>query len=370
MTAPLAPSSPQGETPITRVCVAMSGGVDSSVTAGLLVEAGHDVVGVHMKLHDVEGAPGGKHCCGLDEAIDARRVCQTLGVPFYVMDLREAFKKAVMDDLARTYVAGATPNPCVQCNGVLKFQVLLHRARALGCSHLATGHYARVGPDGGLQVAADPDKDQSYFLFPVTREALARTLFPLGGMRKDQVRAHARRLGLLTADKPESQEICFLPDDDHARFVAEQHPDLDGAGDIVDEQGRVVGEHDGYWRFTIGQRRGLGVAMGHPVYVLAIDPDSRRVTVGPGERLLHHELEARGFHWYRQPSGRTPAMARIRHRGALVPCEVAPTDDDPASGRIRLRLRAPARAATPGQAVVLYEGDDVLGGGWIRRVLS
>lgn len=352
-----------------KVCAAMSGGVDSSVAAALLLEAGHDVVGVHMKLHDAApggGGPDGKHCCGLDEALDARRVAEQLGIPFFVMDLREAFRKAVMDDLADTYLAGATPNPCVQCNGVLKFQVLLHRARALGCSHLATGHYARIGAHGGLQVAADPDKDQSYFLFPVTRAALERTLFPLGGMGKATVREHARRLGLRTADKAESQEICFIPDDDHARFVREHRPGLDGAGEIVDEAGQVLGKHDGYWRYTIGQRRGLGVALGHPVYVLDIHPRTRRVVVGPGERLLHHELEARAFHWYRRPSPGQRPLARIRHRGGLVPCQVEEHD----GGRVRLRLSAPARAATPGQAVVLYDGDDVLGGGWIRRVLG
>lgn len=346
----------------------MSGGVDSSVTAALLLEAGHEVVGVHMKLHDAApgGGPDGKHCCGLDEAIDARRVAEQLGIPFFVMDLREAFRKAVMDDLADTYLSGATPNPCVQCNGVLKFKVLLHRATALGCTHLATGHYARIGPDGGLQVAADPDKDQSYFLFPVTREALARTVFPLGGLSKPQVREHARRLGLRTAEKPESQEICFVPDDDHARFVRQHRPGVEGAGEIVDEAGRVLGHHDGYWRYTVGQRRGLGVAMGSPVYVLDIRPDSRQVVVGPGDRLLHQVIEARGFHWYRRPGPEDRPLARIRHRGALTPCRV----EEGEGGRVVLHLQAPARAATPGQAVVLYDGDDVLGGGWIRRVLA
>ncbi|MCK6504169.1 tRNA 2-thiouridine(34) synthase MnmA [Myxococcota bacterium] len=360
----------------------MSGGVDSSVAAALLVEAGHDVIGVHMKLHDAPapGATGPQNrCCGLDDALDARGVAATLGIPFYVMDLREAFRRAVMDDLADTYLAGATPNPCVQCNGVLKFQVLLQRARALGCSHLATGHYARISPEGGLRMAADPDKDQSYFLYPVRPQALAATLFPLGGLAKAQVRDHARRLGLVTAEKPESQEVCFLPDDDHARFVAEHRPGVAGDGEIVDEGGRVWGHHDAYWRFTVGQRRGLGVAAGQPVYVLDIDPETRRVTVGPAERLLHHRVQARGFAWQRAPRAGEALTARIRHRGALVPCELEATPDEPArdprdalSGpglpaRLSLRFLSPARAATPGQAVVLYAGEDMIGGGTIVR---
>lgn len=352
-----------------KVCVAMSGGVDSSVAAALLLEQGHELVGVHMKLHDAQPTRGdgsdGKHCCGLDEALDARAVAHALGFPFFVMDLREAFRRAVMDDLADTYLSGATPNPCVRCNGVLKFQVLLQRARALGCSHLATGHYARISPQGGLRMAADPSKDQSYFLFPVGPEALARSLFPLGGLHKTEVRAHARRLGLPVADKAESQEICFIPDDDHARFVAAHRPAASGAGEIVDEGGAVLGHHDGYWRFTVGQRRGLGVSVGEPVYVLSIDPDSHRVVVGPPGRLLHHRIRVRDFHWQRRPAAREQPLARVRHRGTLLPCELGSTDD---AGGLDLHLLAPARAATRGQALVLYAGEDVLGGGWIQEV--
>jgi tRNA-specific 2-thiouridylase len=345
-----------------RVVVAMSGGVDSSVAAALLLEQGHEVIGVHMKLHDVgaEGAPG--HCCGLDDALDARRVAETLGFPFYVMNLRDAFKAAVMDDLADNYARGLTPNPCVQCNGVLKFQVLLARARALGADHLATGHYARtVG--GRLFQAVDLDKDQTYFLWPIRPEALARTLFPLGGLTKPEVRAHAARLGLVTAQKPESMEVCFLPDDDHARFVRETRPDLEGAGDIVDEAGRVLGRHDGYWRFTIGQRRGVGVAAGSPVYVLRIEPDTRRVVVGPADRLTEQGLVATGVSWIRRPETGEVLHARIRHRGAMIPCEIAA--DDP----LTLHFSAPARAIAPGQSVVLYAGDEVLGGGLIRKAV-
>ena len=345
-----------------RVVAAMSGGVDSSVVAALLHEQGHEVIGVHMKLHDVaEGQAG--HCCGLDDAIDARMVADSLGIPFYIMDLREAFKKAVMDDFAENYRAGRTPNPCVRCNGVLKFRVLLQRAKALGASHLATGHYAKVSTEGALYRAVDHHKDQSYFLFPATRAAFKQTLFPLGGMTKAVVRQHAERFGLLNAQKAESQEICFIPDDDHTRFVREHLGDPDAAGDIVDEAGTVLGQHDGYFRYTVGQRRGLGVAVGHPLYVLSIQAASKRVVVGPAERLLQQGLVASGMNWFRKPKKGDAVTVRIRHNGGLIPAEV--DGDDP----ITVRFSAPARAIAPGQAVVLYEGDEVLGGGWIERAL-
>ncbi|MCB9759319.1 MAG: tRNA 2-thiouridine(34) synthase MnmA [Alphaproteobacteria bacterium] len=346
-----------------RVVVAMSGGVDSSVVAGLLVEQGHDVIGVHMKLHDADPDRAG-HCCGLDDALDARAVADRLGIPFHVMDLREAFRKAVMDDLVDTYLAGATPNPCVQCNGVLKFRVLLRRALALGATHLATGHYARVLDGPALVQAADAEKDQTYFLFPVTLAALERTLFPLGGLTKAEVRAHARRLGFVTADKPESQEICFIPDQDHAGFIARARPALDGAGDIVDPRGAVVGRHDGYWRFTVGQRRGLGVAMGRKVYVRHIDPDTHRVTVDSEQALWHGGLVASRWIWHDRPAPHEVVAARIRHRGALLPCTVGEGDTP------EVRFHEPAWAVSPGQAVVIYRDGRVLGGGWIRSALE
>ena len=345
-----------------RVVAAMSGGVDSSVVAGLLLEQGHEVIGVHMKLHDVEEGEAG-HCCGLDDALDARMVADKLGIPFYVMDLREAFRKAVMDDFAANYKAGRTPNPCVRCNGVLKFRVLLQRAKALGASHPATGHYAKVTPEGGLYRAVDHQKDQSYFLFPAAREAFQQTLFPLGGMTKDEVRAHARRLSLITSSKPDSQEVCFIPDDDHTRFVKEHLGNPDAGGDIVDEQGNVLGQHDGYFRYTIGQRRGLGVAVGHPLYVLRIQAASKRVVVGPAERLLEQGLQASDINWFRKPAPGEQVMARIRHNGGLIPATVE--GEDP----IRVHFQAPARAVAPGQAVVLYAGDEVLGGGWIDTAI-
>jgi tRNA-specific 2-thiouridylase len=345
-----------------RVVAAMSGGVDSSVVAALLKEQGHDVIGIHMKLHDVMEGEGG-HCCGLDDVMDARLVADKLEIPFYVIDLREAFKKAVMDDFAENYRAGRTPNPCIRCNGVLKFRVLLQRAKALGASHLATGHYAKVTPEGGLFRAIDHHKDQTYFLFPATRNAFSQTLFPLGGMTKTEVRAHAERLGLVTANKPESQEICFIPDDDHTRFVREHLGNPDAAGDIVDEDGNSLGQHDGYFRFTIGQRRGIGISASHPLYVLKIQAAAKRVVVGPADRLVEQGLIASGMNWFRRPDKNEKIDARIRHNGGLIPCEVE--GDDP----ITVRFKAPARAIAPGQAVVLYAGDEVLGGGWIDRAL-
>ncbi len=343
----------------------MSGGVDSSVVAALLHEQGHEVIGVHMKLHDAapSAVDSSKRCCGYDDALDARKVADHLGIPFYVMNLREAFQKAVMDDLANAYVNGQTPNPCVQCNGVLKFKVLLSRAMALGADRLATGHYAQIR-DGVLHTAADSSKDQTYFLYPVTREALSRTLFPLGGMTKPEVRAEAERLGLITAAKPESQEICFIPDDDHTRFVREAHPELDASGEIVDESGQVLGRHDGYYRYTIGQRRGLQVALGKPAYVLKIEPETRRVVVGFEDRIFHSGLVADRCNWYARPEVSKVVHARIRHRGGLIPCQVGEGDVP------TVHFLESARAVTPGQSVVFYDGEQVLGGGTILKALD
>ncbi len=349
-----------------RIVVAMSGGVDSSVVAGLLVEHGHEVIGVHMKLHDMAptaNKTGSKTCCGLDDALDARRVADKLGIPFYVMNLKDAFRKAVIDDLADTYIQGRTPNPCIRCNGVLKFRVLLKRALALGASHLATGHYARIGEGGILMRAADSSKCQSYFLFPVTSDALEKTLFPLGGMLKSEVREHAQRLGLLTADKPESQEICFIPDQDHGRFIRMHRPDVDGAGEVVDEDGHVLGYHDGYYRFTVGQRRGIGVALGYPAYVLRVEPDTRRVVIGTDSGLVHHGLTVSQCNWFRRPDPGHEVQVRIRHKGGMIPGRVGPGDV------ATVTFSRPARAVAPGQAAVFYDGDEVLGGGWIGRAV-
>lgn len=344
---------------MARVMVAMSGGVDSSVTAGLLVEQGHEVIGVHMKLHDGHGGKG--TCCGLDDALDARRVAERLGIPFYVLDLQDAFREAVIEPFADAWIAGRTPSPCVLCNGVLKFRVLLARALALGCDQLATGHYARVEEGPSLYAAVDPAKDQSYFLFPLTLRALRHTLMPLGGLTKPEVRAHAARMGLVTADKPESQDVCFLPDHDHARLVRALRPGVDGAGEIVDEEGRVLGQHDGWWRFTVGQRRGLAVALGFPAYVLRVEAETKRVVVAPEARLQHAGLAASGATWLLDPPAEGLSV-RIRHRGPRVPCAIERDGD-----RVIARFHGLARAVTPGQAAVFYLGDRVVGGAWIDQ---
>lgn len=345
-----------------RVVVAMSGGVDSSVAAALLHEQGHEVIGVHMKLHDRSPTAVPGNCCGLDDAIDARRVAAKLDVPFYVFDLRDAFRAAVMDDFAQTWLSGATPNPCVKCNGVLKFRVLLARALELGAEALATGHYARI-VDGAVATAVDPDKDQSYFLYPLTPEALRRTRFPLGELTKAEVRAYAARLGLVTAEKAESQDVCFLPDGDHAAFVKEwtaAHGDEDASGDIVTEDGRVVGRHDAWWRFTIGQRRGLHVALGAPAYVLRVSPSERRVVVTTDPaRLGSWSLCAERAVWAERPTPDRLVEVRVRHRGARVAARVDARDD----GTFRVAFDGPVRAVARGQAAVVYDGERVLGGG-------
>ena len=352
---------------MARLVVAMSGGVDSSVAAAMLVDQGHEVIGIHMRLHDADPSqtsrPG--RCCGEQDSQDARRVADTLGIPFYVLDLKEAFKAAVMTPFTNEYLNGRTPIPCVACNGVLKFDVLLKKTQALGAEAVATGHYARIDREArALLTAVDPSKDQSYFLFPVKAEVLDRILFPLGGMTKAQVRAEARRLGLVTADKPESQEICFIPDDDHTAFLQRSlSSDQDTAGDIVHESGQTLGQHDGYFRYTIGQRKGLGIGYSEPLYVLAIDPATKTVTVGSDDQLHRDGLLVSGINWFERPAADQTVQVRLRHRGDLLPCTVGA--GDPA----RVSLKRSGRAIAPGQAAVFYDGARVLGGGWIQEAL-
>jgi tRNA-uridine 2-sulfurtransferase len=347
------------------VVVALSGGVDSATAAGLLVEAGQRVVGITMRLYDAAGTSAsiGGRCCGPRDVEDARRVAAHLGIPFYVADYADEFRARVMDDFVDEYARGRTPNPCVRCNQHIKFTPLLKRARALGAGALATGHYARIvdGPDGPrLRRARDPQKDQSYFLFNMPREALPFVRFPLGELTKDEVRAHARRLGLPNCDKPESQEICFVPDGDYAGFVARHAPPGSvSGGEIVDASGRVLGNHDGVHHFTVGQRRGLGVAAPEPVYVVSVDALTRRVTVGGAAELDRKRITVVDAEW----SGPLPerAAVQIRYRHRAQPATLRPLGET-----VDVEFDAPERAPAPGQAAVFYDGDVVLGGGFIR----
>jgi tRNA-specific 2-thiouridylase len=346
----------------------MSGGVDSSVAAALLVEEGYEVVGVTMHL-----AGSTSRCCSLEDADDARRVAESLGIRFYVANYTEQFRSEVMEPFADAYLAGRTPIPCVACNRRFKFHHLLERARAFGATGVATGHYARLEGDGRggwkLLRGRDDGKDQSYFLFDLGQEQLARACFPLGGLTKDQVREHARALGLATAEKPESQEICFVPDGDYAAIVESLRPNaLPGEGEVVDGGGCVLGHHAGVHRFTVGQRRGLGLSAPHPLYVTQLDPVTNRVTVGPADELESSGAWIEGVSWVagESPAEDIEASVRVRHRDEARAAKIEPGEGDTA----RVCFDQPVRAVTPGQAAVFYQGDIVLGGGWIASALS
>ena len=360
---------------MTRIVVAMSGGVDSSVAAALLAEQGHDVIGLSMQLYDQRGTETFGTCCTLDDLYDARRVAEAIGIPHYILNFERQFQDTVISNFVREYAAGRTPLPCAHCNSDLKFATLLDRARGLGAERVATGHYARVGQaaDGRwrLRRSADPDKDQSYFLFSLTQDQLACASFPVGSLTKTEVRAQARRLGLKVAGKPDSQEICFVPDGDYASFVGRKAPTVARTGAIVDTRGQVLATHEGVHRFTVGQRKGLGVSSlprrslggGGPLYVLKIEAESGNVTVGPRAALDQTTLTASGVNWVATdtPSGWLPVSAQIRHRHRAAPGRVRALDGD----RAELVFDTPQPAITPGQAVVFYDGDLVVGGGWI-----
>ena len=345
----------------------MSGGVDSSVAAALLVEQGHEVIGLSMQLYDQSGPHAFGSCCTLDDLHDARRVAAALDFPHYIVNFEQQFHDTVVSNFVSEYAAGRTPIPCSHCNSDLKFATLVDRARGLGAEHVATGHYARVEQRGdarwALKRSADPAKDQSYFLFSLTQDQLARAIFPIGALSKSDVREQARRLGLVVADKPDSQEICFVPNGDYASFVAQQRPDVERGGVIVDEDGRQLGTHAGVHRFTVGQRKGLGIAAGAPMYVLKIDADAHAVTVGPREALERTSLTASGVNWIAmaQPHEWIPVRAQIRHRHTAAPGRVRALHD----ARAEFVFDTPQPAVTPGQAVVFYDGDEVVGGGWI-----
>ncbi len=351
-----------------RVVAAMSGGVDSSVMAALLHRAGYEVLGVSMQLFDKtkQGLDAEGRCCTLDDFQDARRVAFEQGFPHYVVDFEQRFRETVIESFIEGYLAGETPSPCIRCNQHVKFRTLLERADALGAAFVATGHYADIRFDGAwhLHKAADPAKDQSYFLFNHTQETLPRTLFPLAHLTKPEVRELGRELGLHLAEKAESQEVCFVPARYDAFIEGEGRDPGVGRGEIRHLDGRKLGEHEGYWRYTVGQRRGLGVAYAAPLYVAKVERATNIVWVAEDAELSGTELIARELSWCgASPAGPLPCAARIRSRGQEAEAIVIPLEE----GRAKVAFHDPQRAIAPGQAVVFYRGDEVLGGGWIDR---
>ena len=347
-----------------KIVVAMSGGVDSSVAAGLLVEAGHEVIGLAMKTHS-EAPKQNRACCTPDDMRDARRVADTLGIPFYVLNYEELFAEAVVAPFVQAYREGRTPNPCVECNDKVKFVPMLARARLLGAEKLATGHYARIEPgeDGLLSLyrGRDSRKDQSYFLYRLSQDQLQDLMFPLGHMTKDEVREHARRLGLNVAEKAESQEICFVGAGGYTEVVEK----MSGAmrpGSIVDEKGQTLGTHEGIHRYTVGQRRGLGISAPQPLYVTGVDAEKNLVHVGERSALLSTSVDVESVHWTREPPPLGDLISvQQRYREVAKPAVLRACESS-----IRVHFQEPTMRGAPGQAAVFYDGDRVVGGGTLK----
>ena len=351
-----------------RIVVAMSGGVDSSVAAALLAEQGHDVIGVSMQLYDQsEGRGNFGTCCTIDDLYDARRVASAIGIPHYIVNFENRFQEQVVSNFIREYGAGRTPIPCAHCNADVKFATLLERAVGFGADRLATGHYARIEPtaEGAfvLRRGLDTAKDQTYFLFSLTQDQMARATFPVGHLDKTTVRSHAERLRLRVASKPDSQEICFVPDGDYATFIEKSAPELKRPGSLLNQDGKVIGGHQGVHRYTIGQRKGLGLSSQEPLYVLEIRPQAAEVVVGPRSALGRTTLTASSVNWIsgRAPEGWTGVGAQIRYKHIGAPARVRALDHS----RADVVFDEAQTAITPGQAVVFYDGDTCLGGGWI-----
>ncbi len=364
---------PQAAKP-SRIVVAMSGGVDSSVVAAMLAEQGHEVIGITLNVWQKGMVDTRLHaCCSLSATHDAQRVADRIGIPHYSLNFRDLFAREVMARFVASYAAGRTPNPCVDCNQYVKFAAFLERARALDADYLATGHYARVQHDAAagryrLLRALDPQKDQSYVLYMLGQDQLAGTMFPMGSQTKTETRALARRYGLHVADKPDSYEICFVTSDNYREFLESWQPGIGASGPICYKDGRVLGEHDGIINYTVGQRRGLGLTWPRPLYVIALDPEGNRVIVGEREDLYAHALQAIDVHWVADAPPAAPARVSVRTRYRME--AAAATVEPDGDGEARVTFDQPIRAVAPGQAAVFYRDDEVIGGGRIDRALT
>ena len=363
-----------------KALIAMSGGVDSSVAAFLMKQQGYECIGCTMKLFDAEDAciKDTKTCCSLDDTEDARSVAIRLGMPFYVFNFKDDFRRKVIDSFVESYLKGQTPNPCIDCNRYLKFDRLITRAEELGCDVVVTGHYAKIVSDKNgyhLLRGADPAKDQSYVLYNLTQEQLSKVRFPVGELSKDQVRMIAAEQGFINAEKPDSQDICFVPDGDYASVIESRTGKKAVPGDFIDKEGNVIGHHKGIIHYTVGQRKGLGMGFGKPMFVLKTDPASNTVTLGDNEDLFSTDIRVRDVNWtcghvpvnnsdmnaFTASPG-IPCTAKIRYRQQASPAVIIPQED----GSVILRFEQPQRAATPGQSAVFYQGEELIGGGIIE----